>query len=73
MNDLEQFEHELKVAVRVVLHLRREHKYGRATVFAIERALIELEQAQSKSDEALLKELGVWELSYAETLKALGA
>ena len=61
MNDIKQSEHELKVAVRLVLHLRREHKHGRATVFALERALIELEQAQSKSDEALLKELGVWD------------
>jgi hypothetical protein len=61
MNELEQAKHELKVAVRLLLNVRREHKLGRATVFAIERAMIALENAQRKSDEALealLKELG---------------
>lgn len=61
MNALDNAEEELWLAERLVFDLKWDHKRGKATVFELERALIALERAKRKHDEALLKELGVWE------------
>lgn len=61
MNNLEQTGEDLLLAGRLVQLLRIEHNKGRATVFELERALIALDRANRKHDEALLKELGVWD------------
>ena len=61
MNNLAQAEEELRLAERLVSNLKWEHRHGRATVFELERALIALDRATRKHDEALLKELGVWD------------
>lgn len=55
MNNLEQSEHELRVAVRFVIHLRRLHKQGKVTARALWSALDELEKMTNK--EKFIEEL----------------
>ena len=61
MNNFEQAKEELRLAERLVFDLKWDYKRGRATIFELERALIELDRANRKHDVALLKELGVWD------------
>lgn len=61
MNNLEQTGEDLLLAGRLVQLLTIEHNQGRANAYELERALIALDRANRKHDEALLKELGVWE------------
>ena len=61
MNDIDNEAEELRRAEQMVADLKWDYRHGKATVFELERALIALERANRKHDEALLKELGVWD------------
>lgn len=61
MNELNIASEDLRLAERLVTILKWDYKHGRATIFELERALIALERVSRKHDEALLKELGVWD------------